>query len=45
MKSTVSISGGGSAEIYVLFPLEAMPDMPRMVHCHVLEHEDSGMMT
>ncbi|WHI52022.1 multicopper oxidase CueO [Microbulbifer sp. MLAF003] len=44
-KDTVPISGGGSAEIYVRFPREAMPDMPYMVHCHVLEHEDSGMMT
>ncbi|QFT56224.1 multicopper oxidase CueO [Microbulbifer sp. THAF38] len=44
-KDTVPISNAGSAEIYVRFPLEAMPDMPYMVHCHVLEHEDSGMMT
>ncbi|MFA0789030.1 multicopper oxidase CueO [Microbulbifer echini] len=44
-KDTVPISNAGDAEIYVRFPLEAMPDMPYMVHCHVLEHEDSGMMT
>ncbi|WP_444929802.1 multicopper oxidase CueO [Microbulbifer sp. SSSA002] len=44
-KDTIPISAGGKAEIYVRFPLAAMADMPYMAHCHVLEHEDSGMMT
>ncbi|WP_444918120.1 multicopper oxidase CueO [Microbulbifer sp. JMSA003] len=44
-KDTMPISDGGKAEIFVRFPLPAMPDMPYMAHCHVLEHEDSGMMT
>ncbi|MCO1335098.1 multicopper oxidase CueO [Microbulbifer sp. OS29] len=44
-KDTVPIVDGGTAEIYIRFPLPAMPDMPYMAHCHVLEHEDSGMMT
>ena len=44
-KDTVPIENGGSAEIYVRFPLPASDDAPYMAHCHILEHEDSGMMT
>lgn len=43
-KDTVPIEAGGSAEILVTFPLGAPEAFPYMVHCHILEHEDSGMM-
>jgi blue copper oxidase len=29
----------------VNFPHPAGSDTPYMAHCHILEHEDSGMMT
>jgi blue copper oxidase len=32
------------AEILVRFDNPAPPRMPFMYHCHVLEHEDHGMM-
>lgn len=44
-KDTVPIFAGGSADILVRFPKEAPPEAPYMLHCHILEHEDSGMMT
>lgn len=44
-KDTVPIENAGNAEIYVRFPLKAPATAPYMAHCHVLEHEDSGMMT
>jgi blue copper oxidase len=44
-KDTVSISAGGVSEILVRFPHPATLDNPYMAHCHILEHEDSGMMT
>ena len=44
-KDTVPIENAGHAEIYFRFPLSAPDDAPYMAHCHVLEHEDSGMMT
>ncbi len=44
-KDVAPIENGGSAEIYVRFPQPATVDAPFMVHCHNLEHEDSGMMT
>ncbi|MEM9223114.1 MAG: multicopper oxidase CueO [Pseudomonadota bacterium] len=44
-KDTVPIEDGGSAEILVTFPHAAPPEAPYMLHCHILEHEDSGMMT
>ena len=43
-KDTVPIEAGGSAEILVTFPVAAPAAFPYMVHCHILEHEDSGMM-
>jgi blue copper oxidase len=43
-KDTVPISKGGASEILVRFPYPATPDDPYMAHCHILEHEDSGMM-
>jgi blue copper oxidase len=44
-KDIVPISAGGFAEILVSFPYPASSDAPYMAHCHILEHEDSGMMT
>jgi cuproxidase len=43
-KDTAPISAGGFSEILVSFPYPAGPDAPYMAHCHILEHEDSGMM-
>jgi blue copper oxidase len=44
-KDTVPIENAGNAEIFVRFPLPAPAKAPYMAHCHILEHEDSGMMT
>jgi blue copper oxidase len=44
-KDIALISEGGFSEILVDFPHTAGPDAPYMAHCHILEHEDSGMMT
>lgn len=44
-KDTVPIADAGSAEVLIRFPKEAPPEFPYMLHCHILEHEDSGMMT
>ena len=41
-KDTVLVSG--SAEFIVRFDHEATEKHPYMVHCHILEHEDMGMM-
>ena len=41
-KDTVVV--GGEAEIVVRFDLPAGKEAPYMYHCHILEHEDSGMM-
>lgn len=43
-KDIAPISKGGAAEILVTFPLTAPANAPYMAHCHILEHEDSGMM-
>lgn len=34
----------GRAEILVQFNQPASPQTPYMYHCHILEHEDAGMM-
>jgi blue copper oxidase len=44
-KDTAPISAGGASEILVRFPHQATRDDPYMAHCHILEHEDSGMMS
>ncbi|TCL70316.1 blue copper oxidase [Rhizobium sp. BK251] len=43
-KDVAPISSGGVSEILVRFPHVATADDPYMAHCHILEHEDSGMM-
>ena len=44
-KDVAPISNGGVSEILLRFPYSASRDDPYMAHCHILEHEDSGMMT
>jgi len=44
-KDVAPISAGGVTEILVRFPHSANRVAPYMAHCHILEHEDSGMMT
>ncbi|ACK51209.1 multicopper oxidase type 3 [Methylocella silvestris BL2] len=43
-KDIAPISAGGYSDILVSFPYPADPHAPYMAHCHILEHEDSGMM-
>ena len=43
-KDVAPVSAGGTTEILVRFPYSASLDAPYMAHCHILEHEDSGMM-
>ncbi len=43
-KDVAPISNAGVTEILVRFPYSASRDDPYMAHCHILEHEDSGMM-
>ena len=42
-KDMVHVEDGWS-EILVRFDYDAAPDAPYMYHCHILEHEDCGMM-
>lgn len=42
-KDTVSVDGGVS-EVLVRFEHEASKENAYMAHCHLLEHEDTGMM-
>lgn len=44
-KDIVTLANAQAAEILVRFPKKAGPDSPYVAHCHILEHEDSGMMT
>jgi FtsP/CotA-like multicopper oxidase with cupredoxin domain len=41
-KDTVLVTG--EAEILARFDQPASRDTPFMFHCHILEHEDAGMM-
>jgi blue copper oxidase len=43
-KDIAPISAGGVTEILLRFPYPAGVENPYMAHCHILEHEDSGMM-
>lgn len=43
-KDTAPVSAAGMTEILLRFPHSASRDDPYMAHCHILEHEDSGMM-
>lgn len=43
-KDTVFVPPGGSVRLALRFDGPADPDMPYMYHCHLLWHEDTGMM-
>ncbi|MET7298822.1 multicopper oxidase domain-containing protein [Embleya sp. NPDC005575] len=43
-KDTVLITPGSTVRIALRFDGPADPDTPYMYHCHLLYHEDSGMM-
>ena len=43
-KDTVLVRPGESVELVVPFGQHADPDVPYMYHCHLLWHEDQGMM-
>jgi FtsP/CotA-like multicopper oxidase with cupredoxin domain len=43
-KDTVYLAPGRTVRLAVRFTDYADPDSPYMYHCHLLQHEDSGMM-
>ncbi len=44
LKDTVLVESGESVRIITQFEDYADPNSPYMFHCHILEHEDAGMM-
>jgi blue copper oxidase len=44
LKDTVYVPPGKRVRLVVRFGEYADPDLPYMLHCHVLQHEDRGMM-
>jgi FtsP/CotA-like multicopper oxidase with cupredoxin domain len=44
LKDTVYVPPGETVRLLTWFEDYADPDLPYMFHCHVLEHEDRGMM-
>lgn len=44
LKDTVLLRPGESLRILISFEHYSNPDLPYMYHCHILEHEDAGMM-
>lgn len=44
LKDTVVIYGNETVDIAIKFEYEATKEYPYMYHCHILEHEDAGMM-
>ena len=44
LKDTVYVPPGETVRLLTSFEDYADPDLPYMFHCHVLEHEDRGMM-
>jgi cuproxidase len=44
-KDIAPIEKGGTCEIQIRFEHPAPKESAFMAHCHILEHEDSGMMT
>lgn len=44
LKDTVLVEPGDVARILIRFDQYTDPDRPYMYHCHILEHEDAGMM-
>ena len=43
-KDTIFVNGKRTVRVIVRFPAYADPDVPYMFHCHLLYHEDRGMM-
>jgi FtsP/CotA-like multicopper oxidase with cupredoxin domain len=43
-KDTVFVRPGSTVRLAVLMPGHVDPDVPFMFHCHLLQHEDRGMM-
>jgi FtsP/CotA-like multicopper oxidase with cupredoxin domain len=43
-KDTVYLAPGVTARLVLSFADYTDPETPYMMHCHVLRHEDSGMM-
>jgi suppressor of ftsI len=43
-KDTVFLPPGSTVRLLVRFPGYADPAVPYMFHCHLLQHEDNGMM-
>ena len=44
LKDTVVVPPNGRVRLLLSFADYADPDSPYMYHCHILEHEDAGMM-
>lgn len=44
LKDTVNVTPHGSVRVIAKFSGPGDPMMPLMFHCHILEHEDHGMM-
>ena len=44
LKDTVLVNPNERVRILIRFDHYTDPDMPYMYHCHILEHEDAGMM-
>ena len=43
-KDTVVVNPREQVRVLVRFEENTDPDLPYMYHCHILEHEDAGMM-
>ena len=43
-KDVILVQPGETVEILMKFPEFSDPNTPYMYHCHILEHEDRGMM-
>jgi len=44
LKDTVKVASGETVRILLQFQFYSDPENPYMYHCHILEHEDRGMM-
>ena len=44
LKDTVLVNPGEMVRVIAQFSEYSDPDIPYMYHCHILEHEDAGMM-
>ncbi len=44
LKDTVVVYPGEAVRLLLRFEDYTDPDLPYMYHCHILEHEDAGMM-